>query len=134
MVTNSITQECKHAVRNITLAASRHRSYSHFKSRKSVVVKRMPLDRVHKKNRKIRERKMDEITHRDAFLSMMGDEKLFPVMRIYNEDTKHLDEVVQVYKFYFDDIYTQLRQQARTMHLAMAYFTQTIMRCPCLQK
>lgn len=39
-----------------------------------------------------------------------------------------------MYKFYFDEIQHNLTQRKQTLHLAMTYFTQTIMRCPWLQK
>jgi hypothetical protein len=69
-----------------------------------------------------------------AYETMMNDERVFPVMRVYNNETNYLEESVNVYKFYFNEIMKHLKQRMKTMHLAMAYFTQTIMRCPCLQK
>ena len=53
---------------------------------------------------------------------------------MHNPETNYLSEVINVYKFYFDEIRYNLNQRKQTLYLAMAYFTQTIMRCPCLQK
>lgn len=55
-------------------------------------------------------------------------------MRYNNAETNYLSEAINVYKFYFDDCQYNLKQRKQTLHLAMAYFTQTVMRCPCLQK
>lgn len=55
-------------------------------------------------------------------------------MRVFNPETNYLEEAINVYKFYFTEIKYTLKQRMQTLHLAMAYFTQTVMRCPCLQK
>lgn len=55
-------------------------------------------------------------------------------MRFNNLETNYLSEAINVYKFYFDDVLYNLKQRKQTLHLAMTYFTQTVMRCPCLQK
>ena len=65
---------------------------------------------------------------------MLVDERIYPVMRIYKPEAKYLVEAINVYKFYFNELKHNLDQRMQTLHLAFAYFTQTIMRCPCLQK
>lgn len=55
-------------------------------------------------------------------------------LRMYNPGTQYQSEILNVYKFYFEEIQYNLTQRKQTLYLAMAYFTQTIMRCPWLQK
>lgn len=88
-----------------------------------------------KRNSFIVETKLEEESkYIDLYKGMLGDEKLFPVMRIFNKEAKYLSDSINVYKFYFNELQYSLKQRPQTLHLAMAYFTQTIMRCPCLQK
>lgn len=70
----------------------------------------------------------------ESLAIMLHDEKIQPVMRLFNQETKFMEELINVYKFYFNDVKPNLKQRTRTMHLALAYFTQTVMRWPCLQK
>lgn len=65
---------------------------------------------------------------------MLQDEKYFPRMRVFNRETKYLEDAINIYKFYFKELKYSLKQRTQTLHLAMAYFTQTVMRCPCLQQ
>jgi hypothetical protein len=76
----------------------------------------------------------DNITFSETYITMLSDERIYPVMRMYKPEAKYLAEAVNVYKFYFNELKHNLDQRMQTLHLAFAYFTQTIMRCPCLQK
>jgi len=87
-----------------------------------------------KKTKILIDRSHENITLSEEYNTMISDERCFPVMRINNQDTCFLEEIINVYNFYFDELKVSLKQRAKTLHLAMAYFTQTIMRCPCLQK
>lgn len=76
----------------------------------------------------------DDIKFSETYNIMLTDERIYPVMRVYKPEAKYLDEAINVYKFYFNELKHNLNQRTQTLHLAFAYFTQTIMRCPCLQK
>ena len=72
--------------------------------------------------------KEEEDLIKDNYECMIEDEAHYPVMRMYKTDTKFLKYAINVYKFYFNEIKYSLKQRTQTLHLAMAYFSQTIMR------
>lgn len=51
-----------------------------------------------------------------------------PRMRVYNSDVRFQAHLINVYKYYFFDCHHSIQQRYRTIHLAMAYFTQSLMR------
>ena len=65
---------------------------------------------------------------KDNYINMIVDETHYPVMRMYNTDTKFFKDAMNVYKFYFNEVKDSLTQPSQTLHLAMAYFSQTIIR------
>ena len=70
----------------------------------------------------------------EEYDNMLAEEKSLPIMRIYNNDARYLEELINVYHFYFDELKSTFKQRPRTLHLAMEYFNQIVMRCPWLQK
>mmetsp|Transcript_1319 Transcript_1319/g.1431 ORF Transcript_1319/g.1431 Transcript_1319/m.1431 type:complete len:335 (+) Transcript_1319:36-1040(+) len=80
------------------------------------------------------DRTHEELKPADYYPVMLQDELAFPNMRLYNEQTLYLEEIPNVFQFYFREIQSSLGQNKQTLHLAMAYFTQTIMRCPNLRR
>lgn len=94
------------------------------------MIQREKQDKHKKLNQKYEEKNEAVFT----YSLMLSDERVYPVMRTYNPDTNYLEESINVYKFYFDELKHSFKQRMKTMHLAMAYFTQTIMRWPCLQR
>ena len=66
----------------------------------------------------------------EEYDNMLAEEKSLPIMRIYNNDARYLEELINVYHFYFDELKSTFKQRPRTLHLAMEYFNQIVMRCP----
>lgn len=76
----------------------------------------------------VRDRTDEEMTPAEYYDFMIEDEQNLPNLRLYNERIQHMEEAVNVFKFYFKDCYQRLEQRKQTCHLAMTYFTETIMR------
>lgn len=74
------------------------------------------------------DRRLEDLQPADYYYTMLQYEKSSPTSRVYNEKIMYLEEVVPVFKFYFKECYQKLEQRKQTCHLAMAYYTQTIMR------
>lgn len=86
-----------------------------------------------KKRHTLYDRTHEEMTSAEYYETMLLDEKTFPKMRVYSDRIRYLEEAKNIYKFYFKEAYQALEQRKQTCHLAMAYFTQTVMRCPNLK-
>ena len=58
---------------------------------------------------------------------MLSDEMIQPNFRIYNPKPKFETYFKDIYKYYFLDCHYSIQQRYQTLHLAMSYFTQSIM-------
>jgi hypothetical protein len=83
---------------------------------------------------KLYDRRPEELTLGDYYVTMKQHENKQNGLRVYNPRIQHTEEIVNVFKFYFKEGYKALEQRKQTCHLAISYFTQTIMRCPNLKK
>lgn len=80
------------------------------------------------------DRILEELSSAEYLQHMMQDEANYMKLRVYKPEVRYYEEIGNVYRFIFEDGYYNLQQRTQTCHLAMAYFTQTIMRCPNLKK
>ena len=69
------------------------------------------------------DRKFEEISLQEYYEEMLKDEKA-------NTKVKHVryyEECINIFQFYFEEGRNILYQRKQTLHLAMTYFTQTIL-------
>ena len=70
----------------------------------------------------------EDINQALNYRTMLEDEKIFPNTRKFNDQAKFQTHLINVYKYFFNDWYKGIQQRHQTLHLAMAFFTQVIMR------
>ena len=59
---------------------------------------------------------------------MLKDEKLQTQTRVYNDHARFQIHIINVYKYFFTDCHKSIQQRYSTLHLAISYFTQLLMR------
>lgn len=74
------------------------------------------------------DRTSEEPTPNEIYLTMRQDEDRQLHLRKYDPYISHTEEITNVFKFYFKEASQKLQQRKQTCHLAMTYFTETIMR------
>lgn len=59
---------------------------------------------------------------------MLSDEKMHPIMRTFNPNAKYLEHFFDCYSYYFKNCHKTIKQRYQTLHLAIGYFTQWMMK------
>ena len=62
------------------------------------------------------------------YRTMLEDEKITPNTRVFNDKARFQTHLINVYKYFFNDWNKSIQQRHQTLHLAIAFFTQVIMR------
>jgi hypothetical protein len=80
------------------------------------------------------DRRLEEMKSGEYLQYMMQDEVNYSKLRIYDPNVQYREEIINVYKFIFNDGHFNFRQRIQTCHLAMTYFTEIMMSCPNFKK
>lgn len=70
----------------------------------------------------------EDINQAVNYRTMLMDERLHPQARIYNDHARFQIHIINVYKYFFTDCHQSIQQRYQTLHLAIGYFTQLIMK------
>ena len=70
----------------------------------------------------------EDINQAVNYRIMIEDEKIYPQTRIFNDHARFQIHLINVYKYFFADCQKSIQQRYRTLHLAIGYFTQLIMK------